>query len=145
MNNLAAETGLNGPVHPLRPRLVTYDVSEEQRQTHNKKNQRRRKKRSVKARVEQPLKPSRELDSDSSDSEVVEPIPLELWPAIREMLNYGKRTHVLGALAGARALTKIADRLHVFAEGVPELEEIVALAKRESTKIHAMIDDSIGD
>lgn len=58
--------------------------------------------------------------------------PLEMRPILQEALNYGRRTHSLGALRGVSALRQIATKIKQLAleHSIPELETISADAER---------------
>ena len=75
-------------------------------------------------------------DDDNSDKQ--DTIPMELWPAIQEILGYGKKTHALGAMKAASALSNFAERLRELGPPTPALEKIMMDAERESQEIRAM-------
>lgn len=76
-------------------------------------------------------------DGDGDDEEVVQ-VPLELWPTVRTLIGYGRRTHGMGALRGARALERLVDSLVPYAGALPELEPIIAEARAEAHLIRTL-------
>lgn len=122
---------------PSGPRRVVHDVNNMQPETRSatksSRNKRRRKNNSA-VRVER-----KQSDGDEYTDTPAQAIPLELWPAIQEILGYGKRTHALGAMKAASALSNIVNRLRALGPPDPDLEEIMVDAERESENIRSML------
>jgi hypothetical protein len=70
---------------------------------------------------------------------------MELWPAIQEILGYGKKTHALGAMKAASALSNLADQLRALGPPTPALEKIMTDAERESQEIRALFAQTYED
>lgn len=65
-------------------------------------------------------------------------IPLEMWPVIKTLVGYGRRTYGLGGLRGVAALGRIVDSLVPLAGGCPELVDVIKFAQKEAEEIRAL-------
>jgi hypothetical protein len=120
----------------FKPRRVVYDVN-----TKNKHNK-RRKKRSDFNRYE--TKQENIVNEVEHDQPT---IPLELAPLIKTAIDYGRKTHALGALKSAKALAMLASKLKSLrgldlsnARNSQLLQSMISEAEVESNNIINIFD-----
>lgn len=107
----------------VRPRPRVLDVSEPPRGSS------RRRRGRQNARVARP----------SQEQVTVPHYPLEMQPVLRVAMEYGRRTHALGALRGASALRDLADRIRALGPATPALEQIMLDAERNANELHQLL------
>lgn len=75
---------------------------------------------------------------EKDDHEPGVSIPLEMWPVVKTLVGYGRRSHGLGGLRGARALERVVDSLIPHLAQCPELIDVIVEARNEAQEIRAL-------
>lgn len=71
-----------------------------------------------------------------------ETLSMEIQPLIKAAMAYGRKTHALGAMKAASALSSMVERLKALEVQPPGLTEIVQEAEVEATAIRALLCES---
>ena len=85
---------------------------------------------------------SEKVENKQRDIDNINPISMELQPLIKAAVAYGRKTHALGAMKAASALSSIVNRLKALEDGAPEISEIVKDAEIEASTIRTMLCES---
>ena len=64
-------------------------------------------------------------------------------PVVRTLVGYGRRSHGLGALRGARALERVVDSLIPHVGSMPELLDVIVVARNEALEIRQLAEGHV--
>ena len=109
----------------VKPRRVVYNIEQ----------QRSRKKRRGHGKKQGPP-PAKFTQPVLSEEDDQQRLPLEMAPLIQAAIEYGRKTHALGALKTAQALANIVAKLKKIEH--PSVSAVASEAEMESRKIFAL-------
>ena len=114
----------------VRPRRVVYDV-----QRPEQAKSRKRRRGHGKKPGQQPTKFTQPVLNNEDDQQR---LPLEMTPLIQAAIDYGRKTHALGALKTANTLANIVVKLKETGLIHPIVLDVIIEAETESRKIFGM-------
>lgn len=116
----------------VKPRRVVYDVARPEQQV------RSRKKRRGHGKKQQGVPPAKFTQQPvlSLNEDDQQRLPLEMAPLIQAAIEYGRKTHALGALKTAQALANIVAKLKKIEH--PLVLDVITEAELESRKIFTL-------
>ena len=74
-----------------------------------------------------------------NDVPEVQHYPLEMQPVLRATLEYGRRTHALGAHRGAVALQELVDLIRKLGMQGPDIDLVVTSAEKNANELSKLL------
>jgi hypothetical protein len=121
---------MNNPDEASRPRRVVLDVVGPSPPVNHTNQHRKRNKRRGGGHPHQHV-----IEEDV----IFPPCPLEMRPVIEATLQYGRRTHALGALEGAEALDDVVKRIKMLAPLSDTIIEIIKHAESRVSELKGLL------
>jgi hypothetical protein len=126
MNNQGEES-------KLRPKIIdTQDY------VHN--NNRGRNHRQVVQK-----KQHKQFVDETDDVVATTQYPIEMTPVMRAVLEYGRRTHALGALKGAVVISNLVSRIKSLGQVSPELKHIILDAEQDIHELKQLLSQAYAE
>jgi len=71
--------------------------------------------------------------------------PIEMMPVMRAVLEYGRRTHALGALKGAVVVSNLISRINTLSQVSPELKNIILDAEKDVYELKQLLNSAYAE
>lgn len=71
--------------------------------------------------------------------------PIEMMPVMRAVLEYGRRTHALGALKGAVVVSNLISRINTLGQVSPELKNIILDAEKDVRELKHLLNSAYAE
>jgi hypothetical protein len=71
--------------------------------------------------------------------------PIEMTPVMRAVLEYGRRTHALGALKGAAVVSNLVNQINALGQISPELKRIILDAEKNAIELKKLLNHAYAE
>lgn len=71
--------------------------------------------------------------------------PIEMTPVMRAVLEYGRRTHALGALKGAVVISNLVSKIKSLGQISPELKHIILDAEQDVHELKQLLSQAYAE